>query len=57
MAPAGDGQRFVVGEDLRDGCHACAILGKARVAFDFDAAGKLRGVRVVTVQATPAPQP
>jgi hypothetical protein len=57
MAPAGDGQRFVVGEDLRDGCHACAILGKARVAFDFDAAGKFRSVRVVTVQATPAPQP
>jgi hypothetical protein len=54
---AGGGQRFVVGEDLRDGCHACAILGKARVAFDFEAAGKFRGVQVLTVQPTPAPRP
>jgi hypothetical protein len=57
MAQVGGGQRFVVGEDLRDGCHSCAILGKARVAYDFDAAGKFRGVQVLMVQPTPAPQP
>ena len=55
--PPGGGQRFVLGEDLRDGCHACAILGKARVAFDFDLAGKFRGLQVLKVQATRAPQP
>ena len=57
MAAVGGGQRFVVGEDLRDGCHACAILGKARVAFDFDAAGTFRGVQVLMVQGMPAPRP
>ncbi|HTO77752.1 MAG TPA: hypothetical protein VMQ61_16900 [Thermoanaerobaculia bacterium] len=57
MAQVGGGQRFVVGEDLRDGCHACAILGEARVAFDFDAAGKFRGIQVLMVRAMPAPQP
>jgi hypothetical protein len=56
VAQVGGGQRFVVGEDLRDGCHACAILGKARVAFDFDAGGKFRGVQVLMVEATPAAQ-
>ncbi|HEY7114526.1 MAG TPA: hypothetical protein VIA45_16470 [Thermoanaerobaculia bacterium] len=54
IAAVGGGQRFVVGEDLRDGCHACAILGKARVAFDFDAGGKFRGVQVLSVQGIPA---
>jgi hypothetical protein len=57
MAQIGGGQRFVVDEDLRDGCHACAVLGKARVAFDFDAAGKFRGTQAVLIQAMPAPQP
>lgn len=50
----GGGQRFVVGEDLRDGCHACAILAEARVAFEFDVAGKFVGAHVVRMQTMPA---
>lgn len=57
MAEIGGAQRFLVEEDLRDGCHACAVLGTARVAFDFDAAGKFRGVQTLTVQARPVAQP
>jgi hypothetical protein len=35
------GQRFVVVYVLRDGCHACAIVGEAYVGFDFDVEGRL----------------
>jgi hypothetical protein len=57
VAKVGGGPRFVVGEELRDGCHACAVLGTARVAFDFDSAGRFRGAQAILVQAMPAPQP
>ncbi|HLW59459.1 MAG TPA: hypothetical protein VKV57_05970 [bacterium] len=36
------GQRFVFTFALRDGCHACAILGKAWLAMDFDGAAILQ---------------
>lgn len=45
----GGGQRFVVGYRLVDGCHACARVGSAKFAFDFDRAGKLLGAKVVGV--------
>lgn len=37
------GQRFVVEYRVQDGCHACALLGRAYYAFDFDSAGKFVG--------------
>ena len=40
---AGGGQRFVAAYRLLDGCHACARIGDASFAFDFDRAGKLTG--------------
>lgn len=45
----GGGQRFIVGYWLTDGCHACARLGSARVAFDFDNRGKLIGRKLIGV--------
>ena len=47
-----NGREIVVGYLLRDLCHACAIVGQVRFAFDFDADGKLLGTRLVSV--TPA---
>lgn len=49
-----NGHEFVVGYLLRDLCHACAIIGRVRYAFDFDAGGKFLGTRLVSV--TPAGQ-
>ena len=34
---------FVFSYPLVDGCHACANVGKAQVAFDFDSQGKFIG--------------
>lgn len=51
---AQNGREFVVGYLLRDLCHACAIVGRVRYAFDFDAQGKCLGTRLVSV--TPADQ-
>ena len=44
------GQRFLVEYLLLNGCHACARLGTARFAFDFDADGKLLGIAFVAVR-------
>jgi hypothetical protein len=46
----GGGQRFLVPYLLRDGCHACALLGRLLVAFEFDAAGRLVGTAVNAVR-------
>lgn len=43
------GQEIVVGYLLRDQCHACAIVGEARFAFDFDHSGRFLGTRLVSV--------
>jgi predicted secreted protein len=43
-------QSFLVEYILRDGCHACAQVGTATFAFNFDAQGKLQGTRVSSVQ-------
>jgi hypothetical protein len=45
------GRRIVVDYRLRNLCHACAVVGHARFAFDFDAAGKFLGTRLVSVAA------
>lgn len=36
----GGGQRFLVEYRVQDGCHACALLGKATYVFEFDNLGK-----------------
>ncbi len=43
------GQDFLVRYLLRDGCHACAEIGNARVIFSFDANGKFTGTRLQNV--------
>jgi predicted secreted protein len=43
------GTQVLVRYLLKDGCHACANVGSARVAFNFDAAGKFQGVRLMNV--------
>ena len=47
----GGGQRFVVTRPIVDGCHACPLLGAARVAYDFDARGRFVGVKLIDVRA------
>lgn len=49
------GQQALVRYVLKDGCHACANIGTARVAFDFDATGKFIGVRLLNVIPGVAP--
>lgn len=44
------GQRFVFDYPLLDGCHACDLLGFARLVYDFDTAGKLTAVALVGVR-------
>jgi len=44
------GRRFVVSYELRDACHACRIVGEARIGFDFDARGRFVGTDVVRVR-------
>jgi hypothetical protein len=43
------GREIAVGYVLRDLCHACAIVGHARFAFDFAVDGKFLGTRLVAV--------
>jgi hypothetical protein len=47
----GSGQRFIVNYLALDGCHACARLAGIRYGFDFDAAGRLLGVRFLDLRA------
>ena len=42
-------QTFLASYILRDGCHACAQVGTAIIAFDFDTQGKFQGTRVTSV--------
>lgn len=42
-------QAFLVQYLLRDGCHACAEIGKAMLAFNFDTQGNFQGVSVSSV--------
>ncbi|MGH7933512.1 MAG: hypothetical protein ACREQN_10130 [Candidatus Binataceae bacterium] len=48
------GDRFVVTFNART-CHACATIGKAVVAYDFDQRGKFDGVRLLKISPVPAP--
>jgi hypothetical protein len=46
-------QLFVVDYILRDGCHACAQIGKVSLTFAFDGEGKFSGVQ--TAATVPSP--
>jgi len=48
------GQRVAVGYVLRDGCHACAVVGVVLFGFDFDADGRFLGTRLMSVRAKPS---
>ena len=43
------GQRFILSYRVLDGCHACALLGEARVAFDFAPDGTYMGLDLLEV--------
>jgi inhibitor of cysteine peptidase len=43
------GEQVLVRYLLKDGCHACANIGSARVAFNFSASGKFEGARLMNV--------
>jgi predicted secreted protein len=49
-------QTFLVQYTLRDGCHACAEVGTATLAFNFDTRGNFQGARVSNVAAAAAPR-
>lgn len=44
-------QRFVVSYRILNSCHACELLGLAKVAFDFDGSGKFLGTELLDVEA------
>ncbi len=47
------GQQFIVGYPLINGCHACAHVGLALFAWDFDATGKFTGTKYVPTPPPP----
>lgn len=49
---SGGGQRFIVSYRLQNQCHACARVGMAKFAFDFNSAGKFLGTKLFNVTAT-----
>ncbi len=44
-----NGRAIVVGYDVRDVCHACAIVGRVRFVFEFGPGGKFLGARLASV--------
>ncbi len=44
-----NGREIMVDYLLRDLCHACAVIGRVRYAFNFGAAGRFLGTRLVLV--------
>lgn len=49
---SGGGQRFIVSYNLQNQCHACAHVGTAKFAFNFNSAGKFLGTKLFSVTAT-----
>jgi hypothetical protein len=49
---ADGGQEFVFDYRLLDGCHACAVLGYARFAFDFAPDGTFESARFLSLTPT-----
>jgi hypothetical protein len=52
---AQNGREVVVGYVLRDLCHACAIIGRVRYAFDFDKSGTFLGARLLSIDPVNGP--
>ena len=50
VARRSGGQTFVVTYVLKDGCHACAVVGDARIGFQFDVEGRFVGTDVLRVR-------
>jgi predicted secreted protein len=50
-------QTFLEQYTLRDGCHACAEIGTATLAFTFDTEGNFQSARVSNVTAAAAAAP
>ena len=50
-------QTFLVQYTLRDGCHACAKIGTATLAFNFDTQGNFQSARLSNVSAATAAAP
>lgn len=48
------GQRFIFDYRLLDGCHACAVVGMARFAFDFAPDGTNEGAHFLGLAQPPA---
>ena len=48
---ADGGIGYVMTYDLKDGCHACKVLGNAYLGFEFDGRGRFEGVSIVRVQS------
>jgi hypothetical protein len=45
-------ERFVFPFTIKT-CHACAVIGNARVGFDFDRAGHYDGAELLSIASTP----
>lgn len=48
------GQRFIFDYRLLNGCHACAVDGIARFAFDFSQDGMFEGARLLSIAPPPS---
>lgn len=48
ISPSG-GQRFIFDYRLLDGCHACAVVGQARIALDFSPDGTYGGATLLGI--------
>lgn len=51
------GQRVTFRYRILDGCHACAVVGWARVRFDFRRDGSFVGARLLSIEEAMGPRP
>jgi hypothetical protein len=51
---AGHGAERLVFRFTVKTCHACAVIGHARIGFDFDRAGHYNGAHLLSIGSTPA---
>jgi len=53
VAVPGGGEQIIVSYSLQNGCRACAHVGLARFAWNFDASGKFLGTKYVNTPPPP----
>jgi len=51
------GQRFIFSFTLMNGCRACEVAGSAKVAFDFNTEGRLKGTMLLGLVPASPPIP